>query len=363
MAIKIRCVECRKKISIDEAFAGGVCRCPYCTAIVYVPDEGKTAARQTRRPESPSARPEAPVAEKPAAAKVGTLAALESMSGTQAASIAEASTVSGEDTAVEAVPEAAPVPDVPGKREPETPTEVDKALAVAHGQSHIPIAAPVKVQGIIAIILSALLVCMVGGMVYLGIYVTTPRVVEDIPEGYKEHAFTTRTDYPAVAGDIKVETPVVYCIDTSQTMAETLDYGYRMVIMSLKSLKGGKFNVILLGEDDDKTLSDKPIAADEAGIKKAREFMTPELTVAAELERGLRSAVAMGAKTVVLMAQQSEPGLKAVAEGPFKEKSIVLHTIVLGANSKGLEEIAVITGGKSRSYTISELEAQSKRKE
>ena len=37
MAIKIDCLKCSKRISIDEAFAGGVCRCPYCRAINNVP--------------------------------------------------------------------------------------------------------------------------------------------------------------------------------------------------------------------------------------------------------------------------------------------------------------------------------------
>ena len=35
--MKIRCTDCSKKISIDDAFAGGVCRCPYCSTLVFVP--------------------------------------------------------------------------------------------------------------------------------------------------------------------------------------------------------------------------------------------------------------------------------------------------------------------------------------
>jgi hypothetical protein len=37
MAIKITCMDCHKRISIDAAFAGGVCRCPYCKATNDVP--------------------------------------------------------------------------------------------------------------------------------------------------------------------------------------------------------------------------------------------------------------------------------------------------------------------------------------
>jgi hypothetical protein len=53
MALKINCPECNRRISVDEAFAGGVCRCPYCKAIVFVP--GRVGQ------ESGSQRPDAPV--------------------------------------------------------------------------------------------------------------------------------------------------------------------------------------------------------------------------------------------------------------------------------------------------------------
>ncbi len=65
MATKIRCSECRKKISVDEAFAGSMCRCPYCKAIVMVPKPGDSVAESlgsrpsrptTGRPSSPTAR-------------------------------------------------------------------------------------------------------------------------------------------------------------------------------------------------------------------------------------------------------------------------------------------------------------------
>ena len=43
MAIKLRCAECRKKLSVDEGFAGGVCRCPYCKAICKILPQTETA--------------------------------------------------------------------------------------------------------------------------------------------------------------------------------------------------------------------------------------------------------------------------------------------------------------------------------
>jgi len=384
MAIKIRCVDCKKKISIDEAFAGGVCRCPYCTAIVYVPDDSTTSQPKrrpeapTRRPEAPTRRPKAPAPAPPADiteadtavdipsqvdSKADTAVGIHGLADSEADTAVDIPAVvdSETDTTIDFPARA----DAPGARKPETQDEADKALAVAHGQANIPTAAPVRLQGIVSIILAVLLLGMIVGMVVLAVQVMTPPVVEDVdvPERYVYTAFTTRSDFPAVAGTIKVQAPVVYCIDTSRPMAQVLEYAGRIVLASAKSLKGGKFNIILLGEDDDKVLSDQPIAADKAGIAKASAFLSEELCGAAEQARGLQAALDMKAKTVVLLARDSNSGARGLAEGAFKEKSVKLHTIVLDSSDKGLAEMAKLTGGESKSYTVSELETQAQRAE
>ena len=63
MAIKIRCTSCSKKISVDDAFAGGMCRCPYCTETVSVPDKRSRGKGKGGRPDSPNSRPDAPPVE------------------------------------------------------------------------------------------------------------------------------------------------------------------------------------------------------------------------------------------------------------------------------------------------------------
>ena len=377
MAIKIRCVDCKKKISIDEAFAGGVCRCPYCTAIVYVPDDGATKKRK-RRPEAPARRPEAPTPrpKAPAPTPPAEISKADTAVGIHGPADSKADTAVGihgpadskADTAIDLpapadskADTAIDLPataDAPGTRKSETQAEADKALAVAHGQAHIPTAAPVKLQGIVSIILAVLLLGMIAGMVVLAIYLTTPPVIPDVPKDYDYTVLTTRSDFPAVAGTIKVQAPVVYCIDTSRPMAQVLESAGKIALASAKSLKNGKFNLILLGEDDDKVLSPQPIASDKAGIAKAQAFLTMELCGAAEQARGLQTALDMKAKTVVLLARDSDPNARAIAEGAFKDNSVLLHTIVLDSSSKGLAELAELTGGESKSYTISELETQ-----
>ncbi len=317
MAIKIRCVDCKKKISIDEAFAGGVCRCPYCTAIVYVPDDAGQKNDTKRRPETPKPRPKAPGA--------------RPESPTTAARTAKAETLVPVDTMAETAIDAPAPAKKPAPLKTATQTEAEKAIVAARGQKNIPTAAPVKFQGIVAIILLVLMLGMLGGMVYLGIRLTKPPGDGFVPENdpKKTNVFAS-TDFPSVAGKIKVTAPVVYLIDTSKPMGNAFEAAGNIVIASARSLKGGKFNVILVGEEKDKTLSPQPIASDPAGIAKAKAFITMELCGEADQARGLQAALAMKAKTVVLLACDDAPRAKDVAEGPFKAQSVKLHTIVLG---------------------------------
>ncbi|MGC9455273.1 MAG: hypothetical protein ACP5HU_10475 [Phycisphaerae bacterium] len=58
MEIRLRCSECDRDVLVDEAFAGGVCRCPHCKATLSVPE--RPAGRSGNRPAQP-ARAEAPL--------------------------------------------------------------------------------------------------------------------------------------------------------------------------------------------------------------------------------------------------------------------------------------------------------------
>ena len=55
MSIKIRCTKCRRKLWVDEAFAGGVCRCPHCRELFLVPAKGRLRLA-SGRPDSPPAQ-------------------------------------------------------------------------------------------------------------------------------------------------------------------------------------------------------------------------------------------------------------------------------------------------------------------
>lgn len=58
MEIRLRCGECDRDVLVDEAFAGGMCRCPHCKATLAVPD--RPPGRSGNRPAQP-ARAERPI--------------------------------------------------------------------------------------------------------------------------------------------------------------------------------------------------------------------------------------------------------------------------------------------------------------
>ncbi len=58
MEIRLRCSNCDKDVLVDEAFAGGVCRCPHCKTTLSVPESG--SARDGERPSRPEEQPRQP---------------------------------------------------------------------------------------------------------------------------------------------------------------------------------------------------------------------------------------------------------------------------------------------------------------
>jgi hypothetical protein len=59
MSIKMDCQKCGGKISVDDGFAGGVCRCPFCKETIVVAGNSAPGGQDGDRPEAPPmARPE-----------------------------------------------------------------------------------------------------------------------------------------------------------------------------------------------------------------------------------------------------------------------------------------------------------------
>ena len=299
--MKIRCDDCRKKISVDDAFAGGVCRCPYCKAIVTVAGDS-TKVSHVVRPDAPIARPGAPDVAAPPAA------------------IAE---------------------------------------------EEIPMARPVMIQGVVTIVLLGLLAVMLVVGVFLVVHLVGDSNGDQAPPPPPPAINAFGWSVPStVAGDIKIETPVVYVVDGGSSMGRMLDFALRMTRASVRSLKGDqKFNVVISMEEGDRVLSPEGVGGGLAGDKKASEFIEQAVDAgagygASDLARAMDAAIEKKPRTVVLFISKKQvPDGAALAE---KLKAAGVKVVALSLNSdpssiQSAAKLAETTGGVGRSYLADEL--------
>jgi len=318
MAMKIRCTECTKKVSIDEAFAGGMCRCPYCKALVYVPESKGTSAAQ--RPAAPGARPETP----------------------------------------ETRPEAPALR--PG--EPGAPGEAEAAAAPAAAEDHeqIPMARPVKIQGIITIILLVLLLLMVAaGVVITLLYIGDPKGNgRDVPD-YEARIdpLAVSKEGPAVAGVKLTASPIIFVIDAGSSMRETFDAARVMTGSSAVSLgEKLKFNLLLAEEDEDKFLSPDYTDGGQAGkdaVAKFLEGLAP--SGASDVPRALKAALDKDPKVIVLIARKVVDNARDVAN-EAKGRGVIINTIAIDGDPEvnlSMKKLAELTGGEAEEYYSAEF--------
>ena len=335
MAIKIRCSDCRKKISIDEAFSGGVCRCPYCTALVFVPAEAPTIARPAR-PAGPGDRPEAP----------GAPAAKPSVAQAQ---------------------------------------QAKDAIAAAETEgTHVPVAAPVRLQGIATIIMLAVLLALLcGGTYMIGTKLRSSSRSDKNGPGGGNNA--DRTNRPGGAGKfnpflgtgslggpgidgMKIDSPVIYCIEGGSSMHNTLNYAVAMTRVSVRSLTGDhKFN-ILLGEEGgaDEGSWYRFLLNDYNGGGEAGEHAIkgPLDQVAGNgapnVTKLIAAALAADPKpnTIVFFACKPIPEAEELGK-LAKDKGVKIVTICLTDEKDIVQLMAKIaegSGGTSRNHSIRELD-------
>lgn len=334
MAVKIRCSECRKKIAVDEAFAGSMCRCPYCKSIVQVPrlpgsgDLPGRPPRPSARPGRPSAprikspggsgleqvsgskpiirepgstqrkrpvgptiietpgipqvteppqRPKAPGGKPAAPKRPHTPAAPKSDAEDPLAALAgTAKTVKNptapqppvephEPQPVPVEPPAAQAPSVKAEEDLDVieAIHVDESQLTREQLAAIPTANPVLLQGIVSLVLIAILLIVGGASVYLGVRVFSVTKVDDSNPGSayvrgedpKEeeeippNPFLVSTVGPRMCSTVTVLPPVAYVIDGGDAMGDMFLYARDAVRASVRSLgKDHTFGVVVAGE-------------------------------------------------------------------------------------------------------------------
>jgi len=321
MAIRIRCTGCKKKISMDDAFAGGTCRCPYCKEIVLV---GGTPT------ESTAARPYAPVDR----------------------------------------------PDTPD--EPPPSRESEAAEAAPAGPREVPMANPVRIQGVVTVVLMGLIVVMAACALWLGVMlsrhgadanvpfwgggvpaspspspspsgggnVVSPRpsasgTATPAPTG--SNPFVSPSEGPNAAG-VKIAAPVIYVLDGGGSMKNLFDYARYMTRLSVLSLgMGAKFNIVLCTQDGAKFLSPDYRPGAGPGDAAAKEFLMPDPQGSVDVEKGLELAIAKAPKTIVLLRRSEVGRAKEIAD-KAKAAGVVIVAVGLGSDSGAKDSLSVLAG-------------------
>ena len=310
--MKIRCTDCEKKISIDDAFAGGVCRCPYCTALNFVPDEG-APTEEGARPESPTQRPT-------------------------------------------------------------TPEEL-QAVAETRGQKHIPVANRVKLQGIVTLVLLGVLVLMIGAGVVLFVTGMRNGNGRNgpAPNGPPRPGGWGPTVDPFqaaqgvkgswVAGNVTMQSPIIYVVDGGDSMKEAFNFAEAIVRTSILSLGGtDEFNIVLV-----KDISEKDMFLGEQYRSGPNERAAKKMMGhfgcrgATNLSRALKAALAKKPKTIVLFtAKMPDPQDDPVVETAkkAKEQGVKIVAVALGDRpgvEETMKEVAKASDAQMRRYFLEDL--------
>lgn len=323
MALKIRCTDCGRKISIDEAFAGGMCRCPYCKALVYV-EERAEAAASGARPAAPSARPAAP-GERPAGPAAGP----------------------------------APGPAVPAPAAATAAAGAAAAAEAADAHEHVPMARPVFIQGIITMILLGLVILIVAAGIVVAVFfipgrdgqapLPPPLPPAPVP-GQVSTAGPGVLDVPLPAG------PVIYCLDGGSGMRQAYDAAAVTIDKSIISLtEKGQFSILRCQEAEDVFFSPTNyVKGGEGGKDAVKDFLHLYQPLGAtDLVRGLGAALARKPAAIVLLTRKSVEGAMDLAN---KAKQQGVRIITIGVDAypdaeRSLSELSKATGGEYRSIS------------
>lgn len=346
--MKIRC-PCNKRIQVDDAFAGGMCRCPYCKAIVYVPEMMAAGTRAASRPAFRGGRPGIPSVPRPAMPGERPSAPAAIPSSRPAAPIASSG-------------QAASSPNRPSRQ------------MTADGD-HIPMARPVMFQGIVMLVMLGVLIVMIGGTVVMAVkilsrYTTVPPQSSPAPQKVvspkpatpvKQLKIVSRG--PVVAGDVSFVPPVVYCIDIGSTMSETYDFAVMLARASVKSLQESqRFNLFLCGDRQETLLTQGLIPGGQQGVAKISEFMTrvsgQRLGFGAgssNLTRAYNRAIGLHPKTIVFFCHKPLD-VTLAAKAKSAGIKIVLVTIDGAELEHEFKRFATQAGGEYRLLSNNQLQ-------
>jgi hypothetical protein len=333
--ISITCTNCQSVLTMDDAFAGGVCRCQFCGTIQTVPSKkrstahlaGATTAKTLYQQEAPAA----PSAQEPARGTgLDDLAEAVAASSGLAGSGLVNKTAEGPSEAPPPVAVEAPAPPVQEQPRARLPVVAITAAAVI-------------LAGVVVLIVWLRIVPLRGGggaKTVAGPVISGPNFC-GIPLGGSS---------------------VIFILDRGNSMADCFDALKGACYKTLKQLgPDRKFQVILW--DNDAGSVEFPAAAMRNATAGAiedcqRDFQDTSAAGRSHLSGPLREAIERRPQTIViatgkLRLDEDDTAALSVARGAAVRVSVV--QIGSPTNTPQLEELAKSTGGVFKLVSADEL--------
>jgi len=338
--ISIACTNCQTVLTIDDAFAGGVCRCQHCGTIQTVPSHLKSTARPTGP--GKSAPGSKTLYQHRANSDAGT--GLDELAG----AIASSGLRSGRLRTATA-----------------TATSTQRRAAAA-GQKRRPLL--LIVSGVL--ILAAL---VVFGIIYLmrtpssapqaGTLPGETPEVNNTPQPPAPDAGAAKPSAPSFCGVPLIENNVVYVLDRGSATEQYFDALKAALYRSVELLgPDHQFAVILSdNKSTDFTFPEKGLAdATPEELQKLRSAMDDVIASgASRLRPALQKAAARHpAVIVVVTAKWTIDSDDAAALKQYAQRGIRIHTFMLGGSNAvdALQEAASLSGGVFRRVSDDELQ-------
>ena len=365
--ISVICTQCRAQLEMDDAFAGGVCRCQYCGTIQTVPSLSKLKQRQaaptaTPVPASVTALPTGGVAPRPRdsgsangnGAPVSGLDALAEAVATSSG-LGRGSLRSGGTTPPER--STAALPAAPPDPVPSVAVEYARPIPTANRKTTVVI---VGLAALVAVLLflTVTMYLSVRTSTVTSATLTNPTPsLPTLPPDDEPGDDIVVPRGPHFCGiNLAGEPSVVYVLDRGEATAELFDTLKEATYRSIESLNPGqKFAVIFWDKPDDTAAypKDDTLAPASKAESAAAQTQFKEVYAGGRADpRGaIERAAALKPSVMVLVTGRAfdlESDLDTETRGGLVGSKIKVHTFALTADdgAKVLEDISKATNGQ-----------------
>jgi hypothetical protein len=366
--ISLQCTHCQQRLEMDDAFAGGVCRCQYCGTIQTVPKKGRSGSGTSSKSSSKSASAKA-LYKKNGAGAAGQQNEPPQQAGTGLDELAQIVASSG----LARGSLRKPPPVAAGRDRAEGAGPTDESADAAVGGPRPKPASPVRPVFIAGGAVIGVLLVLVFYFAFRGPAApptpagqagrTPPQATTPAPD---EHTTPAEVTGPSFAGiPLGDHGDVVYVLDRSQANEPFMDALKVAAYKSIRSLGGKRnFQVIFWHRTDEGIVAypedrTAPASGDEiAAARKRFEDVVAYQTT--DLKPTVSKAVSVTPAAIVIVTAKGpsleESSVATVREAIGDVSGIKVHTLSLGeAESPVLKQIAEQFGGEYRQVTLSQL--------